>query len=50
MFDENGVDFDERGFGFDDICPNCQGKMANGNKFCSLRCYDEFDDKNEEQI
>lgn len=27
---------------FSEICPNCKGRMAKGNKFCKIACYNEF--------
>jgi len=27
---------------FGERCPICNGKMATNNRFCSLRCYEEF--------
>jgi len=26
-------------------CPICNKKMATNNKFCSLKCYEEFENK-----
>ena len=30
---------------FESECPTCEGKMANGNKYCSIECYNGKESK-----
>ena len=34
----------------EDTCPVCKGKMAIGNKFCSIGCYKKSQSKEDEVI